>query len=87
MTDSFGSTAKSDASSLGHATATMPAVNLKSRMQVACVIDLIHTENLVQRQRAFDEVKLACANVGAVCHHIKVNIFILPFVMPYGIEN
>lgn len=48
----------------------------KPRMDVACVIDTVHSEHLSHRKCAFDELKQACSLINANLHHIQV----------YGIE-
>lgn len=66
-TDSIGS--HSDVSTL-----TMQTNNTniaKPRMEVVCVIDIYQNENLASRKRALDEVKLACAQIGAGLSHIQ----------------
>lgn len=40
-------------------------------MDVACVLDLQQTEHLIQRKKAFEEVKQACSLVNAKLHHIQ----------------
>lgn len=46
----------------------------KPRMDVACVIDTVHTENISHRKCAFDELKQACSLINANIHHIQVCI-------------
>lgn len=43
----------------------------KQLMDVVIVLDLCHTENLSHRKKALDEVKQACADIGANCFHIQ----------------
>lgn len=42
-------------------------------MDVVCVIDIYQSDNLNQRKRALDEVKLACLQIGANLNHIQVS--------------
>ncbi|KAL1506471.1 hypothetical protein ABEB36_005833 [Hypothenemus hampei] len=63
VTDSVGS--HSDVSTMTNATVT------KSRMEVVCVIDICQSDNLIQRRKALEEVKLACVQVGAILSHIQ----------------
>lgn len=44
----------------------------KPRMDVACVIDTVHTENIAHRKCAFDELKQACSLINANLHQIQV---------------
>lgn len=44
----------------------------RPRMDVACVIDTVHTENIAHRKCAFDELKQACSLVSANLHQIQV---------------
>lgn len=44
----------------------------RPRMDVACVIDTVHTENIAHRKCAFDELKQACSLVNANLHQIQV---------------
>ncbi|KAK4320966.1 hypothetical protein Pmani_008220 [Petrolisthes manimaculis] len=64
MTDSLGS--KSDHS--GH---SVILAGIRARMDVVCVLDLIHTERLHHRKKAWDEVKTSCLAVNANCYHIQ----------------
>lgn len=41
------------------------------RMDVACVIDTLQTENLPHRKCAFDELKQACSSVNANLQQIQ----------------
>lgn len=57
----------------------------KPRMDVACVIDTVHTEHIAHRKCALDELKQACSLVNANLHQIQVNFspnHIILFVMP-----
>lgn len=45
----------------------------KPRMDVACVIDTVHTENIAHRKCAFDELRQACSLINANLHHIQVS--------------
>lgn len=45
----------------------------RSRMDVACVIDLLQAEHLPHRKCAFDELKQACSLVNANLQHIQVS--------------
>lgn len=49
----------------------------KPRMDVACVIDTVHTEHISHRKCAFDELKQACSLINANLHHIQVKHSIL----------
>lgn len=42
-------------------------------MDVVCVIDVCQSDNLIQRKKALDEVKLACFQIGANLNPIQVN--------------
>lgn len=44
----------------------------RSRMDVACVIDTVHTDHLAHRKCAYDELKQACSLTNANLHHIQV---------------
>ncbi|CAG9769222.1 unnamed protein product [Ceutorhynchus assimilis] len=63
VTDSIGS--HSDTSA--HTSVTMT----KPHMEVVCIIDICQNENLAQRKKAFEEVKMACIQVGANVSHIQ----------------
>lgn len=41
-------------------------------MDVACVIDTVHTDHLAHRKCAYDELKQACSLTNANLHHIQV---------------
>lgn len=45
----------------------------RPRMDVACVIDTVHAENIAHRKCAFDELKQACSLTNANLHQIQVN--------------
>lgn len=45
---------------------------VKPHMDVVCVLDINQSDNLVQRRKAFDEVRLACLQIGANFNHIQV---------------
>lgn len=44
----------------------------RPRMDVACVIDTVHAENIAHRKCAFDELKQACSLTNANLHQIQV---------------
>lgn len=45
----------------------------KPHMDVVCVIDVYQSENLLQRKKALEEVKLACFQIGANLNPIQVS--------------
>ncbi|XP_050305301.1 mitogen-activated protein kinase kinase kinase 15 isoform X2 [Anthonomus grandis grandis] len=63
VTDSVGS--HSDYSANTHVTMTKP------HMEVVCVIDICQNENVAQRKKALEDVKMACIQVGASLSHIQ----------------
>lgn len=67
VTDSIGS--HSDISGL---TIQSNSTMIKPHMDVVCVIDICQSDNLNQRKKALDEVKLACFQIGANLNHIQV---------------
>lgn len=46
----------------------------RPRMDVACVVDTLHAENLAHRKYALEELKQACLLVNANLQLIQVNI-------------
>ncbi|CAL4111120.1 unnamed protein product, partial [Meganyctiphanes norvegica] len=64
MTDSLGS--KSDNS--GH---SVILAGIRARMDVVCVIDLVQSERLSHRRKAYDELKAVCTAVQANCYHVQ----------------
>ncbi|XP_076042610.1 apoptotic signal-regulating kinase 1 isoform X3 [Oratosquilla oratoria] len=64
MTDSLGS--KSD-----HSGQSVILAGPRARMDVVCVIDLVQTERVSQRKKAFEEVKASCLAANANCFHIQ----------------
>lgn len=71
VTDSVGS--NSDASSHTACQSSMLSQHSQQRscMDVVYVIDLQQVENLVQRKKAWEEVKEACALVNANAHYVQ----------------
>lgn len=49
----------------------------RPRMDVACVIDTVHAENVTHRKCAFDELRQACSLVNANLQHIQVGLLTL----------
>lgn len=52
---------------------TVQAAGGKPRMDVVCVIDIVHPENLAHRKKALEEVRQATELVNANTHHIQVS--------------
>lgn len=75
VTDSVGS--HSDISAHTNTTMTKP------HMEVVCVIDICQTENLAQRKKALEEVRMACIQVGASLSHIQVCLQMLNLFAKY----
>lgn len=48
---------------------------IKPHMDVVCVIDVNQSDNLNQRKKALDEVKLACYQIGANLNPLQVSRF------------
>ena len=76
MTDSLGSKS-SEHSGVFSSITSVAAANVAiskaaNKMDVACVQDLQHTDGLIQRRKAYEEVKSACLSLGANFHHIQV---------------
>lgn len=44
-------------------------------MDVVCVIDVYQNENLIQRKKALEEIKLACFQIGANLNPLQVGLF------------
>ncbi|XP_060523594.1 mitogen-activated protein kinase kinase kinase 15 isoform X2 [Cylas formicarius] len=66
VTDSVGSHSDVSAHTL-QSSSTM----IKPHMEVVCIIDICQSEHLPHRKKAFEEVKLACLQVGASLSHIQ----------------
>lgn len=80
MTDSLGSKSseRSGVGSVINAAASGVALhNRVAIMDVACVLDLQHTDRLSHRRRAYEEVKAACLSLGANFHHVQVKDLLL----------
>lgn len=43
-------------------------------MDVVLVMDLLQTDHLAHRRRALEDVKQACAQIGANLNHIQVKV-------------
>lgn len=72
ITDSFGS--RSDHS--GHSAIFSSS---RPKMDVVCVIDLVHNERINSRKKAYEEIKIACQAVAATCYHIQVSTISMTF--------
>lgn len=68
VTDSIGS--HSDISAV---TIQSNSTMIKPHIDVVCVIDIYQSDNLIQRKKALEEVKLACFQIGANLNHIQVS--------------
>lgn len=66
VTDSVGSNSDHSA-----CPSVVPNHSQRNCMDVVCVIDLLQAENSVQRKKAWEEVKEACALVNANAHHVQ----------------
>ncbi|KAJ8982255.1 hypothetical protein NQ317_018644 [Molorchus minor] len=66
VTDSIGSH-----SDISGNTVQSGGTMTKPHMDVVCVIDLCQSDNLIQRRKALEEVKLACLQIGANLNHIQ----------------
>nr|CAH7714390.1 unnamed protein product [Callosobruchus chinensis] len=67
LTDSVGSHSDISGVTVHHSSSNM----VKPHMDVVCVIDICQTDNLLQRKKALEEVRLACLQIGANVSHIQ----------------
>ena len=71
QTDSYGS--KSDNSGKSITITTQNPFGARQRMEIVCVIDLHSSSHLNERKKAFEEAKLACAQINTdLVQHIQV---------------
>ncbi|XP_035233225.1 mitogen-activated protein kinase kinase kinase 15-like isoform X1 [Stegodyphus dumicola] len=53
------------------ASMTVISPHQRPKMDIACVIDLIVPEYLIQREKAYEEIQKACQAVGGTFYHIQ----------------
>lgn len=80
VTDSVGSHSDLSGITVQAGTSTGGTGSTRPQMDVVCVLDLCHSENLSHRKRCCEEVKQACAEARAVYNHIQVNISYLEYL-------
>lgn len=68
MTDSLGSHSDISATTM-QSNSTM----IKPQIKIVCILDICQSDNLIQRKKALEEVKLACFQIGATLNHIQVS--------------